>query len=263
METPTLDPKYDIIPIFSSHYSTSFSKSILTLDKAEEIKENKPVSICSIAKKHDIKQIFLADSSFSGFQEAYRNITEVGAQLIFGIKIHICDDSADKSDKGRNNDSKLILWARNQAGYKELIKIYSNAATKNFYYYPRIDWSELEKISENIAVWVPFYDSFIFNNLFCHGVSIIPRFGARKVNYCMEEHGLPFDEIVKDGIEGFAGGEIIKTHQVYYYASNNAKSYQVFRAIGNRSTLTKPNLSHFSSNRFSWESYEKSKNGEL
>lgn len=250
----------ETIPVLSSHYSVSFSRSTLTLEKAEEIKENTPVSICSIAQTHKLDKVFLIDSSFSGFQEAYRNLTEIGVQLIYGIKLHICDDVNDKSDKGAVNDSKIYLIAKNKDGYKELIKIYSEAATNGFYYYPRLDWGQLNKISNNIDVWISFYDGFIHNNLLSYGVSIIPQFKNVKPKFCVENHELPFDEIIESGVNKYCeetGLEIIKTHQVYYYRNSDIKSMQVFRCINNRSTLNKPNLSHFSNHSFSWESYDK------
>jgi len=247
-----------MIPIFSSHYSTSFSRSILTLEKAEEIKENSPVSICSIAQLHKLDRLFLIDSSFSGFQEAYRNLTEIGVQLIFGIKIHVCDDVNDKSDKGRINDHKVYLIAKNKDGYKELIKVYSEAATNGFYYYPRLDWSQLNKITNNIEVWSAFYDGFVFNNLFNYGTSIIPRFDSVKPKFCIEKHDLPFDSLIEDGVNKYCretGLESINTHQIYFYRNSDAENYLTYRCINNRSTLNKPNLSAFSSNKFSFESY--------
>lgn len=253
------DTEQSVIPVFSSHYSILFSRSILTLDKAEEIKDNCPVSVCSIAKTHKLTELFLIDSSFSGFQEAYRNLTEIGTQLIFGIKIFVCDDVNDKSDKGRINDHKIYLIAKNQVGYKELIKVYSEAATNGFYYYPRLDWTQLNKISENIDVWSTFYDGFIFNNLFNYGASIIPRFDNVKPKFCIENHDLPFDDLIKDGIDKYcdvAGFKKIETHQIYYYKNSDVKSHQVFKSINNRSTLNKPNLNHYSSNKFSWESFD-------
>ena len=246
--------------VFSSHYSISFSKSILTLEKPEEIKQNSPVSICSIAKTHNLDKLFLIDSSFSGFQEAYRNLTEIGTQLIFGIKVHICDDVLDKSEKGCINDSKIYLIAKNKIGYKELIKVYSEAATNGFYYYPRLDWSQLNKISENIDVWVSFYDGFIFNNLLSHGVSIIPKLDKVKPKFCIESHGLPFDDLVENGINKYCketGFETIRTHQTSYYRNSDAKNFQVYKCIGKRSTLNKPNLSHFCSDKFSYEAWDK------
>lgn len=272
-QKPQLSEQDEIFPIFSSHYSVLHSRSILTLEKAEELEKNPqndnqgcipnstPVSICSIAKLHKIDKLFLIDSSFSGFQEAYRNLTEIGTQLIFGIKIFVCDDVADKSDKGATNDNKIYLISKNKVGYQELIKVYSEAATNGFYYYPRLDWSQLNKISENIEVWISFYDGFIHNNLLSYGVSIIPKFDNVRPKFCVENHGLPFDSLIQDGIDKFCGGtgfEKVETHQIYYYRNLDAKSYCVYRCINNRSTLNKPNLSHFSSNRFSWESYDNS-----
>lgn len=246
------------IPIFSSHYSVFFSRSILTLEKAEEIKENAPISICSIAQTHKLDKLFLIDSSFSGFQEAYRNLTEIDVQLIYGIKLHICDNVIDKSDKGVVNDSKIYLIAKNKNGYKELIKIYSEAATNGFYYYPRLDWEQLNKISENIDVWIPFYDGFVHCNLLSYGVSIIPSFKNVKPKFCVENHDLPFDSIIEEGINKYCQEtklEMMKTHQIYYYFTKDANIMQVFRCINNRSTINKPNLNAFSSNKFSFESY--------
>lgn len=247
-----------MIPVFSSHYS--IGRSILTLEKAAEIKEHFPVSICSIAQTHKLDKIFLIDSSFSGFQEAYRNLTEIGVQLIYGIKLHVCDNVFDKFDKGTVNDSKLYLIAKNKDGYKELIKIYSEAATDGFYYYPRFDWERLNKISENIDVWVPFYDGFIHNNLLSYGVSIIPKFDKVTPKFCVENHDLPFDSIIKTATTNYCfenNYKTILTHQIYYYRNSDIKNYQVFRCINNRSTLTKPNLSHFSSDSFSFQSFDK------
>lgn len=251
-EVPTL--------VFSSHYSTSFSRSVLTLEKPAEIKQNSPVSICSIAQTHKIDKLFLIDSSFSGFQEAYRNLTEINVQLIFGVKFHICDDVLDKSEKGCVNDSKIYLIAKNKKGYKELVKIYSEAATNGFYYYPRLDWLQLNEVSENIDVWVSFYDGFIFNNLLNHGVSIIPRFNKVKPKFCIESHELPFDDLVENGVNKYckdAGFETIRTHQTSYYKNSDAKTFQVYKCIGNRSTSNKPNLSHFCSDKFSYEAWDK------
>lgn len=246
----------EALPIFSSHYSVAFSRSILTLDKAGEIKENSPVSICSVAKKHELKQVVLIDSSFSGFQEAYRNLNEIGTQLIFGIKFHICDDVKEKSDKGRLNDSKIYLIAKNKEGLRELIKIYSKAATDGFYYYPRLDWNELNQVSQNVSTWIPFYDSFIFNNLLCYGVSIIPKFKNPPL-LCVENHDLPFDDLIQEGINKYKKEtkyETIRTHQVYFYAPKDYLAFQTYRCIHNRSTLSCPNLDWFGSKSFNYES---------
>ena len=79
----------------------------------------------------------------------------------------------------------------------------------------------------------------------------------------MENHKLPFDNILKNTILEYAkinNCEILNTHQIYFNKTNDAEAYQVFRLITNRnnygsSSIEEPNLDHFSSKYFSFESF--------
>ena len=72
---------------------------------------------------------------------------------ILGCEVYVArrsmDQRADKYDAGGWH---LILLAKNLKGYKNLIKIVSNAWTRGYYYHPRTDKSELEKYSEGLIV---------------------------------------------------------------------------------------------------------------
>ena len=69
---------------------------------------------------------------------------------VFGCEVYVANtdrhEHTDKRDIGRH----LILLAKNLTGYKNLIKIVSNAWTDGFYMHPRTDHSELEKYHEGI-----------------------------------------------------------------------------------------------------------------
>ncbi|MBR1726823.1 MAG: DNA polymerase III subunit alpha, partial [Muribaculaceae bacterium] len=69
---------------------------------------------------------------------------------IFGCEVYVAmtdmHEHVDKRDIGRH----LILLAKNLQGYKNLIKIVSNAWTEGFYMHPRTDKSQLEKYHEGI-----------------------------------------------------------------------------------------------------------------
>ena len=71
---------------------------------------------------------------------------------IFGCEVYVANDTlhtrTDKKDTGRH----LILLAKNLTGYKNLIKIVSDAWTEGFYSHPRTDRHELEKHREGIIV---------------------------------------------------------------------------------------------------------------
>ena len=207
----------DIIPLFTSHYS--FGKSILTLEKSEDIIDNRPVSIFSIAKKFNLNEIFLVENNFSGFIEAFKNAKADDVRLRFGLKLIICHDINDKSEDSFRTESKVIIWMLNSNAYKDLIKIYSKAATDGFYYIPRLDWKTLKLMwTENLALSIPSYSSFLHNNLLKNG-NCIPDFGDIKPNIFYSQMGLPFDQYIEDFQKSYAFNnklEIHETHPVYF-----------------------------------------------
>ncbi len=246
--------KNNIIPLFTSDYSM---RGILTIDKAEEIKENSPVSIFSIAKKYSINPVFIIENTFTGFIKAYKYAKETDTQLIFGLKIVVVSDLNEKTAESCRNESKIIIFINNSQGYYDLIKIFSLAATDGKYYVPRIDWASLKKLwTENLSLAIPFYDSFLHVNSLTMG-NCVPDFPAEPV-FFMESHDLPFDGLICDSILQYCipnKNEIIQTHSCYCYLNKDITALQTYRAILNRNALSKPQLDHFASEKFSFESF--------
>lgn len=243
----------EIIPRFKSHYS--IGKSILTLEDVEDkIDTTKPVSIFSIAKFYGLKQIYLADTSFSGFIQFQKGCEKLNIQGIFGIEMCVCADMNDKSDDSLKTESKVIIWMKNSAGYKDLLKIYSKGATDGFYYNARISWCVLKEYwTDNLLLTVPFYDGFLANNILIFDYNAIPDFGEIKPIFEISPMGLPFDDLISNQLKKYTesnGYEIIKTVPCYYYSYDDFKQYCVFRAINNRSVFNAPNIDHLSSNQF-------------
>ncbi len=71
---------------------------------------------------------------------------------IFGCEMYVAKgsltDRSDKSDKGRH----LVVLAKNLKGYKNLIKIVSQAHTEGFYHHPRTDKEALAAHREGLIV---------------------------------------------------------------------------------------------------------------
>ncbi len=248
-----------ILPLFKSHYS--IGKSILTLDADDKtetkIKETAPVSICSIARHFNLSPVVIVDDNLSGFIEAYKNFESLGKQFIFGLRLTVCADMTQKNEESLKTESKVLIFLKNSAGYPGLLKVYSKAATEGKYYQPRIDWKVLKAMWDpNLVLAIPFYDSFLFNNSFC-GSMCVPDFPVNP-HLCLESHGLPFDNLLTGLVDDFSKKNdlpILNSHTVYYYRNSDITAYQTFRCISNRSTLEKPELDHFSSAEFSFESY--------
>ena len=87
--------------------------------------------------------------------EAQTALSEAQAKIftpIIGCEMYVAEnamtDRSNKKDTGRH----LIVLAKNQHGYHNLIKLVSNAWTDGYYYHPRTDKSQLEKYHEDLIV---------------------------------------------------------------------------------------------------------------
>ena len=256
----------NIIPIFTS--DASLGKSILTTDKGTEIKEDAPISVFSIAKTHNLEQIFLCENSMVSFNAAYKNALDLGKQLIFGVKFLITNNPLDKEDKSKHSDSNVVVWIKNGAGYKDLIDMYSAIhANPDNYFWDKFAFKALyrgtwkilqDRMTDNLAMTIPFYDSFLHKNLLTYGSMIVPEFGRIKPTFMLEEHELPFDGMLRECVSNYCsnnGYPLAEAHSCYYYNDSDAKAFQVFKCITTRESYELPNMEYFSQNTFSFQSY--------
>jgi len=267
-----------IQPIFTS--DNSICDSILTLSKdifkkvteikgdkevtrettEVEIAKNTPVSIFAIAKFHGLDKVCIVDSSMTGFWEAYKVSKSLGLQLAFGLKVCVTQDLNKKDEDSLLTDSNVIIFCKNSQAYYDIIKIVSEANVSGFYYRPRIDWTTLNKFwTDNLILCLPFYSSFLSKNLLHFRHSAVPILDKIKEPiFLREEHSLPFDSLLANGLDAYCKAnsyEIMDTHTIYYYKDEDAIAYQSLKCIHNRSTLSKPNLGRFGSDKFSFEEY--------
>ncbi|MGD9901549.1 MAG: DNA polymerase III subunit alpha [Spirochaetales bacterium] len=69
-------------------------------------------------------------------------------KAIIGCEFYVANDRFQRN--GRPELAHLILLAKNQQGYKNLVKLSSLSFVEGFYYKPRIDYDLLEKYSEGL-----------------------------------------------------------------------------------------------------------------
>jgi len=245
-----------MIPLFKSTYS--IGKSILTLDHPKETKEDGSDSIISIAQENNLSQIFLVEDSMIGFLDAHQKCKEHDIQLIFGLRISCCN-SVSEEDK-KSSEHKIVLFAKNDSGVKNLIRIFS-LANKNGSFVDSVflqnNWSN------DLMLCIPFYDSFIYNNNF-RGKQCLPNFNFTKATYFVENNSLPFDLILKVKVEKWASArseEIQQTKSIYYKNRKDFEAWQTYKCLCNRSfgkeqSLSSPNLEHCGSDSFCWEAFK-------
>ena len=106
----------EVLPFFKSHYS--IGRSILTLEKPDDVISGGPDSIIKLCKDNDLKEFHLVEDSMSGFLQAYVNSTENKIKLNFGLRINVCHDRSKKEESALKETCKFIIFAKNKSGYE-------------------------------------------------------------------------------------------------------------------------------------------------
>ncbi|MFC1990617.1 DNA polymerase III subunit alpha [Chloroflexota bacterium] len=85
-----------------------------------------------------------------GVIEFYQTAREAGIKPIIGCEVYVAQGSHLSCNPGDKNYHHLILLARNQAGYQNLIQLTTRAHLDGFYYKPRMDKELLEQYHEGL-----------------------------------------------------------------------------------------------------------------
>ena len=106
----------------------------------------------SYAKEQGSPAVALTDhGSMYGIIEFYQKAKKAGIKPILGVETYLAANSRfDKNTREDGRSYHLILLAKNQTGYKNLISLVSFAHLEGFYYKPRIDWELLQKYHEGV-----------------------------------------------------------------------------------------------------------------
>lgn len=108
--------------------------------------------LISQAKKFEMKALALTDhGAMYGAIEFYKKCKEADIKPIIGVEAYIAERT--RFDKEPNIDNKryhLTLLAKNNTGYRNLMKLVSASFIDGYYYKPRMDEELLRKHSEGI-----------------------------------------------------------------------------------------------------------------
>ena len=85
-----------------------------------------------------------------GVIEFYKKAKERGIKPIIGCEVYISDKDHLIKDPTNKRYYHLILLAKNNNGYKNLLKIVSEAYVNGYYYKPRVDLDFIKKYSEDL-----------------------------------------------------------------------------------------------------------------
>lgn len=104
------------------------------------------------AKSFGMTSLALTDhGAMYGSFKFYMKAKAAGMKPILGVETYVARRSRfDKEGKADTDPYHLVLLAKNETGYRNLLKLVTAAHLEGFYYKPRIDWEILKEHHEGL-----------------------------------------------------------------------------------------------------------------
>jgi DNA polymerase-3 subunit alpha len=222
-----------------SHYSL--------LNALPQLKE-----LVRTAKDLDMPALALTDAgNMYGTIEFYQTCKNNGIKPIIGVDFYVAARTRlDKQGGIDNRRTRLVLLAKNEAGYKNLIKLVTDSYFEGFYYKPRIDRGLIEKYSDNLICIMPHFSgetSYALKNGDVEKAKSIADwykkvFGKNNLYLEITHHPEIEDQIeLKNKIIKFAketDTELVAGHDVYYLKPEDKAARDTLVQVNSHSDFT-------------------------
>ncbi len=118
------------------------------------------------AVKNEMPALALTDNAnLYGAIEFYQTCKKKNIKPIIGIDAYVAYRSRNDKQGIDKERFRLVLLAKNDIGYKNLIKLVTLAHMEGFYYKPRVDRELLEKYSDGLIAIAPSFSFDILQSL--------------------------------------------------------------------------------------------------
>ena len=234
--------------------------------------------LCKFCKEHNMPGVAVTDHGVMyGAMDLYIEADKINAkekekaqqdpeyqpQLfnpLIGEEFYVHDGEISERDANHNPRYHLILLAKNNTGYKNLVKLSSIAHIDGFYVKPRINFELLEKYHEGLICCSACLAGEIIQHLLrtdYEGAKAVAKkyqnlFGE---DYYIElqDHGLDDQkrtnpELIKLAKE--LGIKMVITNDSHYLKKEDADWHDTLLCMQTKSSKTEPNRFHFPNNEF-------------
>ena len=239
------------------HVHTEFS----LLDGATKIDD-----LVSETVNRGWKAVAITDhGNMYGAMKFYAACIDKGIKPIVGCEFYICHNRLLKQGKG--DMAHIILLAKNDKGYQNLLKLSGIAAKEGYYYKPRIDYEVLEKYSEGIiclsaclAGHIPQYlVKGMYDEAKNFAIKLKNMFAPGDFYLEVQNHGIPEQKIVNAGLRKISeetGIKLVATNDVHYLTKEDAEIQDILMCIQMQKTVDDPNRLKFDTQEFYYKTYE-------
>jgi DNA polymerase-3 subunit alpha len=198
-----------------------------------------------------------------GAMEFYFAAKKAGVKPIIGCEAYICANRKEKSaanGKWGENANHLLLLAKNDIGYRNLVKLSSIGYTEGFYYRPRVDHDTLAAHSEGLIVTSGCLAAEVPNLL----LNDDDEGAWKKASWYkdvfgedyyieLQWHNLPEDQKVFGRLQSLArklGAKLVGTNDTHYLKREHAEAHDALLCIGTSANVGDTNRLRFETEEF-------------
>lgn len=184
-----------------------------------------------------------------GVIEFYKACKKEGIKPILGCEVYTAARTRfDKDAKLDSEQGHLVLLAKNNTGYKNLMKLVSAAFTEGFYYKPRVDMELLNKYHEGLialsACLAGDIPNALLNNNYEKAKNLAIQFENifGKGNFYLElqHNGIEEQKLVNQGLMRLSqetGIPLVATNDVHYLRKEDARAHEILMCVQTASTI--------------------------
>ncbi len=195
-----------------------------------------------------------------------------GIKPIIGCEVYLTSGSRFDKEFKPNGDSNhhLILLAKDQQGYSNLIKIVSLANLEGFYYKPRVDKELLSEYSKGLIASSACLKGEIPSAIISGNMNKATKLADQyqnifgKGNFYLEvmENGLDDQRVVNAQLIKISKDldiPLVATNDIHYLEKEESYAHEALLAIQTQTTLNDPNRFRFNSDSFYFRTPEEMK----
>jgi len=227
------------------HSHTSYS----LLDGAGKVSK-----MIAEAKRLGMDSLAITDhGNMYGVLDFYSQAVKQGIKPIIGMEAYVAPQSRKlhKAVEGESYAYHLVLLAKNETGFKNLIKLSSSSFLEGFYYRPRIDKEILKEYSEGlIALSACMKGEIPFNlrrdrkkKAIDTAEYLLELFG-NDFYLEVQDHGIPEEHIVYPMVNDLAkemGIPVVATNDVHYLHKKDNQAHDILLCLQTGKDRDDPN----------------------
>ncbi len=245
-------------PFVHLHVHTQYS----LLDGAARIPE-----LCRRAKELGQTALAITDHGVMyGVIDFYRACKAEGIKPILGMETYVAKGRYDAQDAKDRDSAHLILLAKNETGYRNLMLLSSEAFIHGFYYKPRIDYELLREhheglicLSACLAGDIP--QSFLRrqDERAYEIARMLKEMFGEDFYIELQNHGIPEQQEVLPKLRTLAktlGIKTVATNDIHYVKKDDADAQDVLLCIQTQRFVDEPDRMRMETDQFYLKSYD-------